>query len=104
MSGSLQDGITSRAAELFQYGGQFVGSYIVGLYLCWKLALVLVCALPLIAGSGAFMVLSITNAQNTVGENYGMLCYAINTITSLSNHNLNPSYGRRFSNRSLIGY
>jgi len=82
LSGKLQDGITSRAAELFQviiiiiiiilinkiiliiinhykFGGQFIGSYIVGLYLSWKLALVLMCALPLIAGSGGFMVMVI---------------------------------------------
>ena len=92
LSGSLQDGITSRAAELFQFGGQFIGSYIVGLYLCWKLALVLVCALPLIAGSGAFMVLSITNAQNTVGENYalagGLATEALSAIRTVSALNM----------------
>ena len=67
-AGSIQDGITSRAAELFQFSGQFIGSYIVGLYLCWKLALVLLCALPFITGSAGFMVLAFTTAQNTVGE------------------------------------
>jgi len=107
-AGSIQDGITSRAAELFQFSGQFVGSYIVGLYLCWKLALVLLCALPFITGSAGFMVLAITTAQNTVGENYaaagGLASESLSAIRTVSALNMQAaviSKYRMFLHRAM---
>ena len=41
-----------------------IASFVVGLYLCWKLTVVLLAAFPLIAGAGAFMINAITAAQN----------------------------------------
>jgi len=91
-SGALQDGITRKASEIFQYGAQFLGSYAVGLYLCWKLALVLVTALPLIGGAGAYMVMAITTAQNSVGENYaaagGVATESLNAIRTVNSLNM----------------
>lgn len=92
LSGAVQDGITRRASEVFQYSAQFLGSYAVGLWLCWRLALVLVTALPLIGGAGAFMVLAVTSAQNTVGENYaaagGVATESLSAIRTVSALNI----------------
>ena len=62
--GKVQDGLGRKTADLFQYIVQFIASFIVGLYLCWKLTLVLLTAFPLIAGAGAFVINAITAAQN----------------------------------------
>ena len=53
-----------QVGDLIQYFSQFAGSFVVGLYLCWELTLVLLSAFPVIAGAGAFMIVAITSFQN----------------------------------------
>jgi len=91
-AGALEDGITRKASEIFQYLSQFLGSYAVGLFLCWRLALVLMCALPLIGGAGGFMVMAITTAQSSVAENYakagGVASEGLGAIRTVSSLNM----------------
>ena len=91
LSGKLQDGLTRKVGDLFQFFGQFIASFGVAIYLCWSLTLVLLAAFPLIGGAGAFMIKSITAAVNNVGDNYAAAggvateaIGAIRTVTSLN--------------------
>jgi ATP-binding cassette subfamily B (MDR/TAP) protein 1 len=52
ITGKIQDGTGRKIGDLLQYTTQFVFSYAAAFYLSWKLTLVLLAALPLIAGSG----------------------------------------------------
>lgn len=56
LTGKVQDGITRRVGDLIQNLTQFIASFIVSLYLCWELSVVLIAAFPLIAACGSFMI------------------------------------------------
>ena len=90
-TGKVQDGISRKVSDLFQYGSQFIGSFIVGFYLNWRLTVVLLAAFPLIAGAGSFMINAITAAQNKSSENYAKAgglanesLSAVRTVTALN--------------------
>lgn len=90
-TGKVQDGISRKVSDLIQYGAQFIGSFIVGFYLNWKLTVVLLSAFPLIAGAGNFMITAMTAAQNKSSENYAKAgglanesLTAIRTVTALN--------------------
>lgn len=50
-----------------------VAAFVVGLYLCWELTVVLLAAIPLIGVSGYFMITAITAAQNQVYINHNFI-------------------------------
>lgn len=90
-SGKVQDGITRKAGDLFQYLGQFFAAFGVGIYLCWQLTVVLLAAFPLIGFAGTFMINAITSAVNNSSENYAAAgglatesLAAIRTVTALN--------------------
>jgi len=88
LSGRMQDGLSRKVGDLFQYFGQFLASFGVGLYLCWSLTVVLLAAFPLIGAAGAFMINSISSAVNDVSENYaaagGVATESIGSIRTVS--------------------
>ncbi len=91
LSGKITDGLTRKAGELFQFGAQSIGSFIVAFYFCWELTVVLLAAIPCIAGTGAFMISAITSATTGSGENYaraggiaGESLQNIRTVTALN--------------------
>jgi ABC-type multidrug transport system fused ATPase/permease subunit len=69
LCGKVQDGLGRKAGDLFQYITQVIAAFVVGLYLCWELTVVLLAAIPLIGISGYFMITAITAAQNQVCTN-----------------------------------
>jgi len=90
-TGKIQDGMTRKVADLIQYAAQFLGSFVVGFYLNWKLTLVLLGAFPLIGGAAAFLIQAITSAQVKSSENYAKAggvanetLTAIRTVSSLN--------------------
>ena len=63
LTGKIEDGIGRKVGDFLQYFSQFAVGFIVAFYFSWKLTLVLLCSLPLIACAGAFMINAITAAQ-----------------------------------------
>ena len=91
LSGKVNDGLTRKAGELFQFGAQSIGSFFVSFYFCWELTVVLLAAIPCIAGAGAFMISAITSATTGAGENYakaggiaGESLQNVRTVTALN--------------------
>jgi ATP-binding cassette subfamily B (MDR/TAP) protein 1 len=70
LCGKVQDGLGRKVGDLIQYITQVIASFVVGLYLCWKLTVVLLASFPLIGASGAYMIYAITSAQNNASEQY----------------------------------
>ena len=90
-AGKVQDGLGRKVGDLLQYIAQFIAAFLVGFYLCWKLTLVLLCAIPLIGSAGAFMIVAITAATTESLSQYaaaGGLATealgAIRTVTALN--------------------
>jgi ATP-binding cassette subfamily B (MDR/TAP) protein 1 len=52
LTGKIQDGMGRKVGDSIQYFSQIVGSFVVGFYMSWKLAVVLIAGFPLIAGAG----------------------------------------------------
>jgi ATP-binding cassette subfamily B (MDR/TAP) protein 1 len=52
LTGKIQDGMGRKVGDSIQYLSQIVGCFVVGFYLSWKLAVVLIAGFPLIAGAG----------------------------------------------------
>eukprot|EP01034_Spumella_vulgaris_P034639 gene34639-42727_t len=87
ITGKIQDGTGRKVGDLIQYTTQFLGSYIAAFYLSWKLTLVLLAALPLIAGSGYFMIESLTAATN---QTLGLATEALGAVRTVSALNAQP--------------
>ena len=80
--------------DMFQYIAQVVGSLGVAFYLSWKVTLVLLCAIPVIAAAGTFMIIAITDAQHKSHEQYahagGVATEAISSIRTVTAFNMQP--------------
>ena len=66
----------------------------VGLYLCWKLTVVLLAAFPVIGAAGAFMIVAISAAQNQSMGQYakagGLATEALSAIRTVTALNAQP--------------
>jgi ATP-binding cassette subfamily B (MDR/TAP) protein 1 len=100
LSGKIQDGLGRKVGDLFQYIAQVVGSIAIAFYLNWKLSLVLLTTLPLIAGCGAFMINAITSATSQSLEQYaaagGLATEALNSIRTVTALNIQPDVITRY--------
>jgi ATP-binding cassette subfamily B (MDR/TAP) protein 1 len=100
LSGKVQDGLTRKASDLFQFGSQFVGSFAVAIYLCWELTVVLLAAFPLIGFAGAFMIDAVTSATTGSGENYalagGLASESLTSIRTVTALNAQPNIISRY--------
>jgi len=100
LTGKVQDGMTRKVGDLIQYFGQFCAAFVVGLYLCWQLTVVLLAAFPLIGGAGFFMITAITAAQNQAGDNYaaagGLATEALGAIRTVTALNSQPDLISRY--------
>ena len=100
LSGKIQDGLGRKASELFQFGAQSMGSFFVSFYLCWELTVVLLAAIPLIAGAGAFMIDAITSATTGASENYakagGVAGESLGNIRTVTALNAQPDLISRY--------
>ena len=96
----LQDGLTRKASDLFQFMSQFIGSFVVALYLCWQLTVVLLAAFPVIGAAGAFMIDAITSATTGSSENYatagGVATEALSNIRTVTSLNAQPDIISRY--------
>ena len=63
LTGKIEDGLGRKTGDMIQYIAQTVAAFVIAFYYSWKLTLVLISALPVIAISGAFMIKAITSAQ-----------------------------------------
>ena len=91
LTGKVKDGMGRKVGDMMQYLFQVMGSLAVGFWLQWQLTLVLMCAIPLIAIAGAFMIGAITEAVNQSLEQYAQAgglatesMGAIRTVTALN--------------------
>ena len=48
-----------KVGDLIQYIAQVIGCFVVGFYLCWRLTVVLLAAIPLVAVSGIIIIIII---------------------------------------------
>eukprot|EP01035_Chromulina_nebulosa_P018834 gene18834-24615_t len=98
--GKVQDGIGRKVGDLTQYIAQFIGSFVVGLYLCWKLTVVLLASFPLIGGAGAFMIAAVTAAQTQSLEQYskagGIASEALSSIRTVSSLNAQTEFINKY--------
>ena len=70
LTGKIQDGITRKIGDSIQFMSTFVGSMAFAFYFSWKLSLVLMASLPIIAISSWFMIEAITANTQKSGEQY----------------------------------
>jgi ATP-binding cassette, subfamily B (MDR/TAP), member 1 len=93
-TGKIQDGLGRKAGDLIQYVTQVIASFVVGLYLCWKLTVVLLAAFPLIGAAGWFMITAITSAQNESMGQYaaagGLASESLNSVRTVTALNAQP--------------
>lgn len=92
--GKVQDGFGRKIGDLIQYLFQAMASLIIAFYFNWKIALVLLCAIPFCAAAGAFMINSITVANHQSFEQYakagGLATEALNAIRTVTSLNIQP--------------
>ena len=95
LCGKIQDGLGRKVGDLAQYFTQVIAAFIVGLYLCWKLTVVLLCAIPLIGISLYFMITAVGAATNGALEQYsaagGLATEALGSIRTVSALNAQPA-------------
>ena len=84
-----------KVGDMMQYLFQVLGSFAVGFYFSWQLTLVLMCALPLIATAGGFMIDAVTSATNQSLEQYaaagGLATESLGAIRTVTALNAQPS-------------
>jgi len=94
LAGKVQDGSGRKIGDLIQYFSQFAGAFVVGLYLCWELTVVLLASFPVIAGAGAFMITAITSFQNQSVGQYakagGLATESLSSIRTVTALNAQP--------------
>ncbi len=71
LCGKIQDGLGRKCSEVFQFATQVIASFIVGFIFNWRLALVLLAAIPGIALAGMFMISAVSAANKGALEQYG---------------------------------
>jgi ATP-binding cassette subfamily B (MDR/TAP) protein 1 len=91
LGGKLQDGLTRKVSEMVQSTCEFILSFVVVLYLCWQLTVVLLASFPLIGFSAYFMIQAVAAAQNEASGQYAHagglateMLGAIRTVTALN--------------------
>jgi ABC-type multidrug transport system fused ATPase/permease subunit len=52
LCGKIQDGMGRKLGDAIQFVGQIIGCYATAFYLSWRLAVVLIAAVPVVAGIG----------------------------------------------------
>lgn len=99
-TGKLQDGLGRKVGDLMQYIAQFIAAFFVGLYLCWRLTVVLLASFPLIGGAGYFMITAITAASNQSLEQYanagGLATEALSYIRTVTALNAQPDVVNKY--------
>jgi len=94
LTGKLQDGLGRKVGDLMQYFAQFFAAFFVGIYLCWRLTVVLLASFPLIGFAGSFMITAITAASNQSLEQYanagGLATEALTYIRTVTALNAQP--------------
>eukprot|EP01032_Pedospumella_encystans_P033036 gene33036-37319_t len=92
--GKIQDGSGRKIGDSLQYVTQIIGSYTLAFYLNWRLTLVMLACFPLLAGSGAFMIQAVTEAQNTALDQYaaagGLATESLGAVRTVSALNAQP--------------
>ena len=70
LSGKVEDGLGRKTGDMLQYISQTLSAFVVAFYFSWSLTLVLLCTLPFIAISGAYMINAITAATVIINITY----------------------------------
>jgi ATP-binding cassette subfamily B (MDR/TAP) protein 1 len=100
LTGKIQDGIGRKVGDMSQYAAQIIAAFGVSFYLTWQLTLVLMCAIPLIAGAGAFMIAAITDATTKAHEQYakagGLATETLGAIRTVTALNMQPTVITRY--------
>jgi ATP-binding cassette subfamily B (MDR/TAP) protein 1 len=100
LTGKIQDGIGKKMGDLTQYVSQVIFAFIIAFYYNWKLTLVLLSTLPLIAGAGAFMINAITNATQQSLSQYasagGLATESLGAIRTVTALNAQPDVITRY--------
>jgi ATP-binding cassette subfamily B (MDR/TAP) protein 1 len=98
--GKVQDGITRRAADMIMYAATFALCFVVALTISWRLALVLLCVVPLLAGAGYLMISAVTNAEKKSGEQYakagGLAIEMLKSVRTVTALNMQPDAIARY--------
>jgi len=94
LCGKVQDGIGRKCGDMVQYVVQFFASFVVALYLSWKLTLVLLVTIPAVGAAGYFMIYAVTEATNNSLVQYaaagGLATETLNAIRTVIALNLQP--------------
>jgi ABC-type multidrug transport system fused ATPase/permease subunit len=100
LTGKVQDGIGRKVGDMSQYAAQIIASFGVSFYLTWQLTLVLMCAIPLIAGAGTFMIMAITDATTKSHEQYakagGLATETLGAVRTVTALNMQPTVITRY--------
>ena len=98
--GQVQDGLGRKVGDFIKYGAEVVGAFVVAFYLCWRLAAVLIAAIPAIGLAGAFMINAVTSAQNQSFEQYasagGLATETLNAARTVTALNMQPNVISRY--------
>lgn len=89
-----------KVGDLLQNLTQLIACLAVAFYLQWKITCVMLCAIPMIAIAGAFMIKATTSASNQALEQYakagGLATESLNAIRTVSALNMQPDVISRY--------
>lgn len=94
LSGKVQEGVTRKVGDLIQHTFQFLIGFVAAFYLCWKLAIVIIAAFPLVAAAGTFMIRAVSSSQNETSDQYakagGLATESLNAVRTVTSLNAQP--------------
>jgi len=87
----IQEGLGKRIGDALMFFAQFIGLYVVGFWFSWKLALVIMCGLPLILSAVTFLQKVVKKKETCDDLNYAAaggiateVLSAMRTVASLN--------------------